>query len=137
MIRVEGRIESEEEADPDMSFHQARSQSLEPLVSWYKTFSIQTHWDDVLGWIPEYQWRQVFRFFLGDLAETSQYSLQRTLEKAAQMERQQKHQATRLTTCLQRGGEQDFSSITVKGLVKMFMYLCANIIQPNFTTCSR
>jgi len=57
MIRVEDRIEeSEEEADPDLSFH------------------------------------QVFRFFLGDLAET-QYSLQRTLEKAAQMERQQKHQA--------------------------------------------
>eukprot|EP00435_Cladocopium_sp_Y103_P072755 s102_g41.t1 len=57
MIRVEDRIEeSEEEADPDLSFH------------------------------------QVFRFFLGDL-ETPQYSLQRTLEKAAQMDRQQKHQA--------------------------------------------
>ena len=37
---------------------------------------------------------QVFRFFLGDLTETPQYSLQRTLEKAAQMERQQKHQVT-------------------------------------------
>eukprot|EP00438_Fugacium_kawagutii_P025088 Skav212960 [mRNA] locus=scaffold3901:64632:66506:- [translate_table: standard] len=55
MIRVE-EIDSEEEMDPDLSFH------------------------------------QVFRFFLGDLS-APQYSLQQTLEKAAQMERQQKHQA--------------------------------------------
>jgi len=60
MIRLEvedRNEESEEEADPDLSFH------------------------------------KVFRFFLGDLTETPQYSLQRTLEKAKQMERQQKHQA--------------------------------------------